>query len=196
MLTRSFFLGSQKFGTYWTGDNRAIYEEVQGSLTMIMQLGNAGHPFGGADVPGFYGNPTDDLFVMFYQAGAWYPFFRAHSQSVDTPFPPKDREPWMQTSRVREAIRNAINQRYDLIHYLYSTFETATRTAEPVMRPMMSEFPDEPRFWTVASQFMFGASLLVAPKVTKPEGVYEHMHLQQVRYALPQNQIWFNYYSK
>lgn len=95
VLTRSFFLGSQKFGAYWTGDNRAIYEEVQGSISMIMQLGNAGHVFGGSDIPGFYGNPTDDLYVMFYQAGAWYPFMRAHSQSIDeTPFPVKDREPW------------------------------------------------------------------------------------------------------
>jgi len=66
VLTRSFFLGSQKFGTYWTGDNRAVYEEVQGSVSMILQLGNAGHPFGGADTPGFYGEPTDDLYVMFY----------------------------------------------------------------------------------------------------------------------------------
>ena len=49
---------------------------------MILQLGNAGHPFGGADVPGFLGNPDDDLFIMFYQLGIWYPFFRAHSRSV------------------------------------------------------------------------------------------------------------------
>lgn len=121
---------------------------------------------------------------------------RAHSQSVDLPFPAKDREPWMQTSRVREAIRNAINQRYDLIHYLYTTFETATRTAEPIMRPMWSEFPDESRFRDVESQFMFGSSLLVAPKVIKPEGVYEHMHLQQVIYALPLSESWYNYYTK
>jgi len=33
---------------------------------MILQLGNAGHPIGGSDVPGFYGSPTDDLFLMFY----------------------------------------------------------------------------------------------------------------------------------
>lgn len=28
VLTRSFFLGSQKFGTFWTGDNRAISTEI------------------------------------------------------------------------------------------------------------------------------------------------------------------------
>jgi len=97
---------------------------------------------------------------------------------------------------VREAIRNAINQRYDLIHYLYTTFETATRTAEPIMRPMWSEFPDESRFWTLESQFMFGSSLLVAPKVIKPEGVLEHMHMQEVVYALPLNEVWYHLQSK
>ena len=28
VLTRSFFLGSQKFGFYWTGDNRSMFEEL------------------------------------------------------------------------------------------------------------------------------------------------------------------------
>ena len=163
---------------------------------MIQQLGNAGQIFGGSDIPGFYGNPTDDLYVMFYQAGGWYPFMRAHSQSVDTPFLYQDREPWMQTSRVREAIRNAINLRYDLILYIYTTFENAARTAEPLVRPMWHEFPDETRFWNVASQFMFGSGLLVAPKVTKPKGVLEHVHMQQVTYALPLNETWYHFYNK
>lgn len=185
VLTRSFFLGSQKFGNYWTGDNRSVFEELQGSISMIMQLGNAGHPFGGSDIPGFYGSPTDDLFIQFYQVGMWYPFFRAHSQDVSLPFPLKDREPWMQSSRVREAIRDAVNMRYDLIHYIYTTVQRTTQTAEPLMRPMWSEFPDEPRFRDVASQFMFGSHLLVAPKVTKPTGVFKHMNKQKVSFALP-----------
>lgn len=135
---------------------------------MILQLGNSGHPFGGADVPGFYGNPSDDLIIMFYELGIWYPFMRAHSHEVELPWELKPREPWMQTSRVRDAIRNALSLRYDLIHYIYTSVEQTTRTAEPLMRAMWSEFPDEPHLWQVASQFMFGSSILVAPKVTKP----------------------------
>jgi alpha-glucosidase (family GH31 glycosyl hydrolase) len=46
---------------------------------MLLQAGVAGHPFGGADVPGFYGNVTDDLYVQFYQLGGFFPFFRAHT---------------------------------------------------------------------------------------------------------------------
>jgi len=89
VLTRSCFLGSQKFGTHWTGDNRAENDEVQGSLIMILQLGLAGHPFTGSDVPGFFGTPTQDLFINFYQMGMWYPFFRGHCDIQSN-----DRDPW------------------------------------------------------------------------------------------------------
>jgi alpha-glucosidase (family GH31 glycosyl hydrolase) len=30
---------------------------------MILQHGIAGHPYVGSDVPGFYGVPTDELFI-------------------------------------------------------------------------------------------------------------------------------------
>jgi alpha 1,3-glucosidase len=59
-------MGSQKFGAYWTGDNRSIWSELQGSMTMVLQLGLSGHPFGGADVPGFYGNPSEDNAIGFW----------------------------------------------------------------------------------------------------------------------------------
>jgi len=36
VLTRSWFLGSQKYGAYWTGDNHGIDGEVLGSLKMLL----------------------------------------------------------------------------------------------------------------------------------------------------------------
>lgn len=64
------------------------------------------------------------------------------------------------------------------------------------MRTMWNEFPDEKAYWDLPSQFMFGSSMLVAAKVTKPSGVYKHSHMQEVSYALPEGATWFNYYSK
>jgi len=77
VLTRSFFLGSQKYGAWWTGDNTAKFEELQGAVNMILQAGISGNPFGGADVPGNIGFASDDLFIQFYQLGAMLPLFRA-----------------------------------------------------------------------------------------------------------------------
>jgi alpha-glucosidase (family GH31 glycosyl hydrolase) len=46
---------------------------------MLLSLGVSGIVFGGCDIPGFYGEPSDDLFVQFYQLGVFYPFMRAHN---------------------------------------------------------------------------------------------------------------------
>ena len=44
--------------------------------------------------------------------------------------------------RVQAAIRDSINRRYDMMHYIYTTFRYATKTGLPIMRPMWIEFPD------------------------------------------------------
>ena len=59
ILTRSFFMGSQKYGAFWTGDNLSMFSELQGSVVMLLSAGIAGHPFGGADIPGYFGKPSD-----------------------------------------------------------------------------------------------------------------------------------------
>ena len=58
VLTRSFFIGSQKYGPHWTGDNIAINSELKGAVNELLSNGIAGQFFGGADIPGFVGDPT------------------------------------------------------------------------------------------------------------------------------------------
>jgi len=66
VLTRSFFLGSQKYGAYWTGDNSSIFSELQGSIWEIISAGLSGMGFGGADIPGYHGSPSQTLYIAMY----------------------------------------------------------------------------------------------------------------------------------
>lgn len=77
------------------------------------------------------------------------------------------REPWIKLQRERSAIMDAINLRYDLIHYLYKSFWQMTKTGVPIIRPMWYEFPDDKEMYEISNQFMFGESILFAPKITK-----------------------------
>jgi alpha-glucosidase (family GH31 glycosyl hydrolase) len=43
-----------------------------------LSLGIAGVPFVGADIPGFSGIANDEIFILFYQLGTFFPFMRAH----------------------------------------------------------------------------------------------------------------------
>jgi alpha-glucosidase len=59
--------------------------------------------------------------------------------------------------------RAAIEQRYQLLPYLYTAAWQASTTGAPVVRPMSFVFPDDARFAGVDDQFLCGDALLVAP---------------------------------
>ena len=82
-----------------------------------------------ADVGGFFKNPDVDLLVRWYQAGAFYPFFRAHAH-VDT----KRREPWLYDADKMAIIRDAIRIRYELLPLWYTVFRESSVTGMPVVR--------------------------------------------------------------
>lgn len=138
ILSRSYFFGSQKYGPMWTGDTQALLGEPYGSVNEMLSLGVAGHPFGGADIPGYKLVPPEDLWVMMYQLGMFYPFFRAHNEINY-----QDREPWSQNERIQGVIKNAIMMRYDLIHYIYTMFYQGSSEAYPLVRAMWFEFPQD-----------------------------------------------------
>jgi len=60
VLTRSTFIGSQKFGAMWTGDSTVAYTDIQLFMQNSLALGVSGMIFLGADLPGFSGHPNDD----------------------------------------------------------------------------------------------------------------------------------------
>uniref|UniRef100_A0A8B9BMW1 Glucosidase alpha, neutral C n=1 Tax=Anser brachyrhynchus TaxID=132585 RepID=A0A8B9BMW1_9AVES len=151
VLTRSFFAGSQKYGAVWTGDNTAEWGYLKISIPMLLTISLAGISFCGADVGGFIGDPEPELLVRWYQAGAYQPFFRGHSNMES-----KRREPWLFGEKNTQIIREAIRERYVLLPYLYTLFYRAYTEAEPVMRPLWIEFPGKLETFGVENEYMLG----------------------------------------
>ncbi|KAK2533211.1 Ganc [Columba livia] len=181
VLTRSFFAGSQKYGAVWTGDNTAEWRYLKISIPMLLTISMAGISFCGADVGGFIGDPEPELLVRWYQAGAYQPFFRGHSNMES-----KRREPWLFGEKNTQIIREAIRERYVLLPYLYTLFYRAHTAAEPVMRPLWIEFPGKIETFGVDNEYMLGNALLVHP-VTEPEA-------KAVSVLLPgSEEIWYDF---
>lgn len=67
ILTRSAFSGSQRYTAIWTGDNAAEWSHLKASFPMCLSLALGGFSFCGADVGGFFNNPTPELLVRWYQ---------------------------------------------------------------------------------------------------------------------------------
>ena len=129
VLSRAFFAGSQRYGSVWTGDNKASWEHFAVATPMLLTIGLAGLPFSGADVGGFFGDPEPELLTRWYQAGAFYPFFRAHAHLGS-----KRREPWLFGEPYTSQIRAAIRTRYSLLPLWYTLFQEASTEGVPIIR--------------------------------------------------------------
>jgi alpha-D-xyloside xylohydrolase len=65
--------------------------------------------------------------------------------------------------RVAENLRSIVNQRYQLLPYLYASFHRYHTEGLPPVRSLLLDFPDNPDLRQVDNAFLFGDSLLVAP---------------------------------
>ncbi|CAO3564059.1 unnamed protein product [Mortierella alpina] len=162
VLSRAFFAGTQRFGAIWTGDNLATWEHLEIASPMLLTIGLSGIPFSGADVGGFFGNPEPELLTRWYQAGIYYPFFRAHAH-LDS----RRREPWLFGEPYTTQIREAVRARYALLPFWYTLFQESSVDGMPIIRPMFTEFPEDEAVFGMDDQYMVGDALLVKP-VTKP----------------------------
>lgn len=166
ILTRSAFAGAQRYAAIWTGDNAAEWEHLAVSIPMCLSFSLGGMTFCGADVGGFFKYPNKEMFIRWYQAGAFLPFYRAHSH-MDT----KRREPWLYDTETTELVREVIRKRYSFLPLWYTLFYQHNITGAPVTRPLWFEFPTERATFTIDNVFLVGNSLLVRPVVE--EGVSE-----------------------
>ncbi|KAG0377053.1 hypothetical protein BGX24_006795 [Mortierella sp. AD032] len=160
VLSRAFFAGTQRFGAIWTGDNVASWEHLELASPMLLTIGLSGIPFSGADVGGFFGNPDAELLTRWYQAGIYYPFFRAHAH-LDS----KRREPWLFGEPYTTQIREAIRTRYTLLPFWYTLFQEASVEGTPIIRPMFTVFPEDEAVFGMDDQYMVGDAILVKPVV-------------------------------
>jgi alpha 1,3-glucosidase len=158
VLTRSFWAGSQRWGAMWTGDNRAEWSHLKIAAPMLLSINLAGLSFAGSDAGGFFGEPGAELFTRWFQAAAFTPFFRGHAHH-DT----KRREPWCFGEPYTSIVRTVTMIRYSLLPLWYTAFYEAYTTGQPVMRTMMSEFPDDASTFAMDDQWLVGSSLLVKP---------------------------------
>lgn len=158
ILTRAGFAGSQRYAAKWTGDNTSDWEHLWLQIPMLLSLGLSGVPFVGADVGGFFGRPTAELLVRWYQVAAFTPLCRNH-QCIES----YDHEPWFHGGFAKEAVRRVLELRYRLLPYMYSLFYEHYAKGYPVMRPLLFEFPDDEETYAIDDEFMLGPFLLVAP---------------------------------
>ena len=184
VLSRGWWLGTQQYGAVWTGDNMGTWEHFAGTVPMLLANGMGGMSFCGADIGGFFGNPTNELLLRWYQAGIFEPFFRAHAHS-DT----KRREPFLFEVEMRASARRLLQLRYQMLPVWYTAFWHSGVSGQPVLRPQHLLFPHDEAGFTIDDQYYLGDSgLLVKPAVHEGE--------RSVEVYLAEPQRYYHYFTR
>jgi alpha-glucosidase len=165
VLTRATYAGGQRYAATWTGDNSSSWNHLRLATPMLENLGLSGFAFSGADVGGFAGTPTPELLTKWIEAATFQPIDRDHTEKGTG-----DQEPWVGGPKQEAIRRHFIETRYELMPYIYTIAEEASRTGIPMVRPLFLEFPDAAADRHpmdvdagAASEFLFGPDLLIAP---------------------------------
>jgi alpha-glucosidase len=165
VLTRATYAGGQRYAATWTGDNSSSWNHLRMTTPMIENLGLSGFAFTGADVGGYAGSPPMDLLTRWFEVGAFQPIDRDHTEKGTA-----DQEPWVGGPAQETIRRHFIETRYQLMPYLYTLADEASRTGLPMVRPLFLEFPNAAADGHpidldngATSEFMLGPDLLIAP---------------------------------
>ncbi|WP_234419115.1 TIM-barrel domain-containing protein [Sphingomonas sp. EC-HK361] len=168
ILSRSAYAGQQAFGAVtWSGDIFASWGTLANQIVAALNFSMAGIPWWTCDIGAFLvfhrypeglADPAyKELYVRWFQFGAFLPVFRAHGTHIP-------RELWQfgePGDPHYDALEAALRQRYRLMPYIYSVAAAAVYDGDTPMRALAMDFPDDPRARAEQAAFLFGRDLLV-----------------------------------
>ena len=188
-LHRNAYAGMQRYASFlWSGDVYSTWETLKTQIPIGMNTGLTGIPYWGTDIGGFV--PTNEftaeLYVRWFQFGAFCPLFRSHGRAW------KLRLPWgwntgdpgpaeianykgaaipdpsqLHNAQVEPICRKYLELRYRMLPYLYSAVRECAMTACQLCARLWLDYPEDPRAVACGDQYFWGKNILVAPVVEK-----------------------------
>ncbi|WP_414544043.1 TIM-barrel domain-containing protein [Nostoc sp. CCY0012] len=160
IVSRAGWAGLQRYAWTWTGDIETSWTGLRQTIPTVINLGLSGIPYSGPDIGGFKGDPSEELYLRWFQMSCFLPFFRTHSANNVKP-----RTPWSFGEPTLSIVREFLHLRYRLLPYLYTLAWEATQTGHPLVRPLFWADSENQQLWGVEDAFLLGDALLVAPIV-------------------------------
>ena len=175
ILTRSVFAGQQRTGANtWSGDTNSSWKTLRNQVVAGLNFSLTGNPNYNSDLGGFFANSYGgrdgadrgmnnplfrELYVRWLQQGVFTPMMRSHGESFPREFYYYGRE----GQPVYDALVEAVQMRYRLLPYTYSTAYEVSQKDGSFMRALMMDFPGDAKVMDMGEEFMYGREMLVAP---------------------------------
>jgi|SRR5579862_269713 len=188
ILTRSAFAGMQHHAaTAWSGDIATNFITLKREIPAGLNYSMTGLPYWTTDIGGFLGGNTTDpeyqeVFVRWFQYGAFCPIFRAHGSRANN-----QNELWSYGPEAQRILTLYDRLRYRLLPYIYTLGARTTFESYTPMRALPFDFREDPKALDINDEFLFGPSVLVAP-VTDAGAASRHVYL-------PAGTDWYDFWT-
>jgi alpha-glucosidase (family GH31 glycosyl hydrolase) len=207
-LHRNGYAGMQRYASFlWSGDVYSTWETLRTHIPIAVNTGLTGIPYWGTDIGGFVPTKefTAELYVRWFQFGAFCPLFRSHGRNW------KLRLPWgwntgdpgpieikdytgagvpdaseLHNDKVEPICRKYLDLRYRMLPYLYSAVRECTVSGLPVMRGLWLHYPDDPAAVARGDEYLWGRDILVAP-VTEQGAASRRLYLPRG--------VWYDFWT-
>ncbi|MBI1873719.1 MAG: glycoside hydrolase family 31 protein [Acidobacteria bacterium] len=209
-LHRNGHAGMQRYAAFlWSGDVYSTWETLKTHVPVAINTALTGVPFWGTDIGGFVPTKefTGELYVRWFQFGAFCPLFRSHGRTW------KLRLPWgwntgelgpdeiatstggaanpdpseLRNAAVEPICRKYLELRYRLMPYLYSAVHEAHDTGMPILRALWLHYPDDSVAVARGDEYLWGRDILVAP-VTEKAATSRAVYLPRGR--------WYDFWTE
>jgi alpha-glucosidase (family GH31 glycosyl hydrolase) len=184
-LHRNGYAGMQRYAAFlWSGDVQSTWETLKTHVPDAVNTSISGIPYWGTDIGGFIPTAefTGELYVRWFQFGAFNPLFRSHGRDW------KLRLPWgwdlgtvgfpevnnynpdpaeLHNKAIEPICKKYLELRYQLMPYLYSAVKECCDTGVPIVRSLWFHHADDPVAVARGDEYLWGRSMLVAPVVEK-----------------------------
>ena len=185
-LHRNGYAGMQRYGAFlWSGDVDSTWETLRTHVPIAINTSLTGIPYWGTDIGGFVPTKelTGELYVRWFQFGAFCPLFRSHGRTW------KLRLPWgwntgelgpneirgygyaanpgpeeLHNADVEPICRKYLELRYRLLPYLYSVVREGCLTGLPIIRRLWLHDPDDREGRARGDEFLWGPNILVGAR--------------------------------
>jgi alpha-D-xyloside xylohydrolase len=186
ILTRSAFTGMQRNAvSVWSGDTTTTFDALRRQIPAALNYSMSGLPYWTSDIGGFVGDNASNpafrqLFVRWFEFGAFCPIFRAHGARPQN-------ELWSYGARAQKILTLYDRLRYRLMPYIYTMAARTTFDSYTPMRALVFDFPSDPRAVGISNEYMFGPAILVAP-VTRQGARSRNVYL-------PKGTDWYDFWT-
>jgi alpha-glucosidase len=156
-------LGNHRYPIGFSGDTYATWEALRFQPYFTATAANVAYGWWSHDIGGHFGATDPELYARWVQFGAVSPVLRLHS----TKDPLAERRPWGFSAEVYAVAKAAMQLRYALLPYLYSSAHAATLEGLSLCTPMYYEYPESEDAYLARDQYFLGSEMFVAP-ITSP----------------------------